>query len=273
MGLFQISENSKMKQAKEKINKLFQSFLARFNIGITRFGTLQNLREIAGNDIDVLMTLPQYHSSQLLQLLKKSNSQLRQDLFVLSELNFKKNGFFVEFGATNGIDLSNTYLLEKEFGWNGILAEPAKIWHKNLKSNRAANIETKCVWSESHSILNFNQVDFAELSTINHFSSLDSHKEARKSGSVYEVETISLNDLLSNFDAPSKIDYLSIDTEGSEFEILKDFHFHKYQFSVITCEHNFTPMREKIYSLLTQNGYVRKYPHLSQFDDWYIKAD
>ena len=102
---------------------------------------------------------------------------------------------------------------------------------------------------------------------------MDSHKEARKSGSVYEVETISLNDLLSNFDAPSKIDYLSIDTEGSEFEILKDFHFHKYQFSVITCEHNFTPMREKIYSLLTQNGYVRKYPHLSQFDDWYIKAD
>ena len=53
---------------------------------------------------------------------KLSKSQLKQDIFVLLETGFKRNGFFVEFGATNGIDLSNTYLLEKRFGWNGILA-------------------------------------------------------------------------------------------------------------------------------------------------------
>lgn len=66
-------------------------------------------------------------------LLKKARSQLRQDLMVASYLNYKKKGYFVEFGATNGKDLSNTYLLEKEFLWDGILAEPAKIWHREIK--------------------------------------------------------------------------------------------------------------------------------------------
>ena len=57
-----------------------------------------------------------------------SYAQIQQDLFILCELNFKRNGFFVEFGATDGIKLSNTYLLEKEFGWTGVLVEPARCY-------------------------------------------------------------------------------------------------------------------------------------------------
>jgi len=203
-------------------------------------------------------------------LLKKSKSQLRQDIFVLTELGFKRDGFFVEFGATNGIDLSNTYLMEKEFGWNGILAEPAKCWHAALKENRLAQIETKCVWSKSGINLSFNETDSAELSTIGSFSGSDSHRETRKQGKIYDVETISLNDLLTKFNAPREIDYLSIDTEGSEFDILSSFDFAKYHVKVITCEHNFTPLREELFQLLSSKGYVRKYEVLSGFDDWYV---
>jgi len=202
----------------------------------------------------------------------KSKAQLRQDLFVLAELGFKKDGYFVEFGATNGVDLSNTYLLEKEMGWTGILAEPAVSWCISLPKNRNCHIDFGCVWSKSGERLEFNNALDAELSTIDTFSSCDEHSKAREQGLKYDVTTISLIDLLKKYDAPKVIDYLSIDTEGSEFDILNAFDFDAYQFKVITCEHNYTPMREKIYDLLTSKGYVRKYPQFSYFDDWYVKA-
>lgn len=213
--------------------------------------------------------------SQLIKFfenLSESKSQLRQDLFVLSELGFKHDGFFVEFGAASGIDLSNTHLLETKFNWKGILAEPAKIWHEELKVNRTVNIETDCVWKTSGAKLIFNEVNNdiynAELSTIDAFSRNDGHKKSRELGTKYDVTTIFLADLLAKYKAPKQIDYLSIDTEGSEFEILHVFDFSSHKIKVITCEHNYTPMRQKLYNLLTNNGYERKFSEFSLFDDW-----
>lgn len=198
-------------------------------------------------------------------------SQFGQDIFVLWQSKFKKNGFFVEFGATDGVEKSNSYILEKEFGWSGILAEPAKVWHKSLRKNRNVIIDDRCVWSESKKKLEFKETDLHELSTIQEYSAIDMHSELRVSGNTYQVETISLNDLLMQHDAPKKIDYLSIDTEGSEFEILQAFDFSKFEIRIITVEHNFTEMREKIFELLTLHGYKRVFVELSNVDDWYIK--
>jgi FkbM family methyltransferase len=258
---------------KTQFKNFVRNTLKQFDIGITRYSNLENLQKntLAIRDLEVLQHLESNNSKELLQYLGKSKSQLRQDLFVLSHLGFKKNGFFVEFGATNGLDLSNSHIMEKEFGWNGILAEPATCWHKELKNNRICNIETDCVWRDSQSVLTFNQVDVAELSTINIFSDDDSHGKARKKGKTYEVQTISLNDLLKKYNAPKMIDYLSIDTEGSEYEILSHFDFSEYSYKVITCEHNYTPMREKLFSLLTQQGYQRVFEEISLWDDWYVK--
>ena len=86
---------------------------------------------------------------------KVTRGQLSQDLFIALESNFKQNGFFVEFGASDGITLSNTYLLETALNWRGILAEPGKSWASALRQNRAVNISTKAVWSESANSLNF----------------------------------------------------------------------------------------------------------------------
>jgi len=210
----------------------------------------------------------QENLSKIINYFSKSHSQLRQDLFALNQLNFKKNGFFVEFGATDGIELSNTHLLEKEFNWNGILAEPAKVYHKKLSENRNCHIEKNLVWKDSKSKLIF--IESKELSTIKEYSNFDFH--IRNVHKQYAVETISLNDLLKKYNAPEIIDYLSIDTEGSELDILNNFNFNSYQFRVITCEHNYSSNRDKIYNLLSSNGYKKVMSDISQFDDWYINS-
>ena len=211
--------------------------------------------------------------SDVLKFKQFSKAQLKQDLFVLCETNFKKGGFFVEFGATNGIDLSNSWLLENKFDWDGILAEPAICWHTDLVKNRNVKIEKKCVWSITGEKLLFYETDYAELSTLSQFSGSDGHKMARENNKSYEVETISLYDLLIRHNAPKNIDYLSIDTEGSEYEILSNFDFRDYKIRIITVEHNYTPNRKKIKKLLERNGYKNKFSEHSYFDDWYVLVD
>jgi FkbM family methyltransferase len=267
-------------EMKKALVSTTKSMLGRLGISAIRAESLETLVRKASafdawsphRDAALMAKLSAAEVTEFLGVVKKSTSQLRQDLFVLCELGFKRNGFFVEFGATNGIDLSNTHLLEKEFGWRGVLGEPARCWHRELRQSRSAAIETRCVWSTSGSSLEFNEVASAELSTIQAFSSADLHGETRKTGKKYDVETISLNDLLQAHNAPTVIDYLSIDTEGSELEILRSFDFSRRSFSVITCEHNYGPQREQINALLGKHGYVRKYQELSDFDDWYVKA-
>ena len=236
----------------------------------------QNLNNLIStcDDFNFIKKVDSKYQNECLKLLECSRAQFRQDLFVLSQLDFKKNGFFVEFGAADGLVSSNSYLLEKNFNWRGILAEPATFWHDALMKNRTVYVETKCVWKSSKEEILFNETDnLKQLSTINSFSNSDSNYNLRELGNRYLVETISLVDLLNKYNAPPLIDYLSIDTEGSEFDILSSFDFDKYKFKVITCEHNFSESRDKIHSLLQSKGYTRKFTTISKVDDWYLLAD
>ena len=253
------------------------SLLRKIDLRVVRASSYDTLIQDSKNSFDLnlakridLVLLPKYF-----EYLEFSTAQLRQDLFVLNELSFMEGGYFVEFGATDGITLSNTFLLETKFNWNGILAEPAKIWHDDLTRNRKAIVDNNCVWKRSGEVISFREVvDFGhngELSTIDEFSGSDNHAGLRKKGKKYDVSTISLMDLLKKHGAPKRINYLSIDTEGSEFDILEGFDFNYFEFDVITCEHNYSPNRYKIYELLTKNGYTRKFEDISHFDDWYIK--
>ena len=253
------------------IKEAIKKVLKQMNIGVASYEELEILKEIKRDNND-LLNLSKDDLRKMIAAAENSHAQLKQDLFVLHELGFKRNGFFVEFGATNGLDWSNTYLLEKEYGWNGVLAEPARYWHAALRKNRNCEIETDCVWVDSDVALTFNETDNRELSTIDEFSNSDGHTEARKIGQKYTVNSISLTDLLDKYDAPEVVDYLSIDTEGSEYEILAGFNFSKYSFNVITCEHNNTANRLKVLKLLKKNGYRRKFVGFSKWDDWYVKA-
>ena len=92
--------------------------------------------------------------------------------------------------------------------------------------------------------------------------------EKNKNKQTIQVKTLTLFDLLEKANAPKFIDYLSIDTEGSEYEILKNFDFSKYTFGLIDVEHNFVePRRSLIKNLLILNGYI--YKGQNEFDDMY----
>ena len=178
-----------------------------------------------------------------------------------------QNFYFVEFGATNGISLSNTYMFESVFHANGIVAEPARIWQSDLRSNRGCKISSECVWESSGKYLEFVEAGNPDLSGLIGY---ENSNQDQSNVTKYQVKTISLLDLLQVHEAPKKIDFLSIDTEGSEFEILKSFDFQKYQFQTIVCEHNYGKNRVNIQKLLESNGYKRRHKIVSFFDDWYF---
>lgn len=258
------------------MKKLINRFLSYLNIQVVKKSSFNKLLVSSRNSelFELLKVININYKIDFLNWLNQSKSELGQDLFVLSQLKFKKNGFFVEFGATNGLDSSNTYLMETKFEWQGILAEPAKIFHQELKKNRNSNIETNCVWRTTGETLDFKEDKHPSLSGVSSFlNDSFSSRYLAKFQSSYSVQTISLEDLLKKFNAPNIIDYLSIDTEGSEFDILNSFNFEKYKFRIITCEHNYKPNREKIYSLLTKNSYKRVFADVSKWDDFYIHSD
>ena len=62
----------------------------------------------------------------------------------------KKNGFFLDIGAGDGVNISNTFILEKNFNWNGIVCDPLPTWHKSLEKNRKCIIDKRCVYKSSN---------------------------------------------------------------------------------------------------------------------------
>jgi FkbM family methyltransferase len=240
------------------------------NRTFTRKARLAELRAREGgyHDLQFLKAMPPEDRNRCLELFETSQSQLRQDVYALQCNGFKRDGYFVEFGATNGVNLNNTWLLEKAFGWRGIVAEPARGWQKELAENRDCVIDHRCVWSKTGERLSFTEAPRGENSALSSFV----RPRRRLRGQQYDVETVSLNDLLAQHDAPAEIDFASIDTEGSEFDILDAFDFDRWRFNLLCVEHNFAPQRADIKRLMERHGYMRVLEPISRFDDWYVPA-
>ena len=120
-----------------------------------------------------------------------------QALRILYLFKSRPNGFFVEFGGGDGILHSNTYLLEKEFGWTGILVEPSKGYGDSICRNRTAIIDRRAVWSKSGEVLEFAEVSANGLSGIaSTFRKNQIKKRLNLGIKKYSVFTVSLNDLL-----------------------------------------------------------------------------
>jgi FkbM family methyltransferase len=171
------------------------------------------------------------------------HSQFKQDQFVNE--NFfknKKNGFFVDIGAHDGITFSNSLFFE-QLGWNGICVEPNPEIFKLLIKNRKCNCFELAV-SDKKGIASFFQITSGPdmLSGLkDEFTpqAIQRIKEEMaadpKAFNYIEVKTNTFDNIVNDI---TYIDFLSIDTEGNELKILNTIDFDKYDIQVISLENN-----------------------------------
>ncbi|RWN60800.1 MAG: FkbM family methyltransferase [Mesorhizobium sp.] len=205
------------------------------------------------------------------QLLPRAEGQLLQDVFCLLANKEKREGYFVEVGVGAGRKISNTYLLETGFGWNGILVEPNVSSHESIRAERRVILETRAAASKSGMKLKFEEViGNGEHSRVANTGGHPVRADAIRS---YTVETVTLNEILSQNSAPNRIDFLSLDTEGSELDILAGLDFDKYVFHALAIEHNYNQATlAALRAMLIPLGYKQVFREVSDFDAWFVHA-
>jgi hypothetical protein len=196
-----------------------------------------------------------------------SYSQNGQDRFV-AEMVFagKRNGFFVEAGAGDGLWISNTLLLEQKYGWTGILIEPTSAFAKLQQNRPYCRCDDSCLASTERvvtvvEIFDRGQAGISANAGQNLLLSrtMDAPPQVLKdmnsywgeAKAQYQKSAQPLAAVLEKHRAPKLIDYLSLDVEGFEYDILRTFPFDLYKFLCLGVER---PPRELV-ELLAWNGY------------------
>lgn len=190
-----------------------------------------------------------------------SYSQAGQDLWVVEQMRGRCGGFFVDCGAHDGIQFSNTFLLEKDFGWTGICIEAAPTGYAALAKNRKCTCLQLAVYGKR---------EMVPIRDDNMFGGVDP---------VWgkPVQGMTLTEILDDHAAPAVMDYLSLDIEGCELDALKTLDHARYVFRAVTVEHNAycmgTKYRDAMRAVLLGHGYVLARPDVvadgCNFEDWY----
>ena len=194
-------------------------------------------------------------------------SQIGQDEYVTKYIfNMKRNGYFVDIGAADGIRFSNSYYMEKELEWKGICIEANPLSTDALKANRACIVVCAPVYSVDDREVEFSVVSDGLFSGIsNHLGNIGNYTVDK----TVKLKTKTLTTILNEAHAPKYIDYMSLDVEGSELEVLKGMDFSQYIVGYIGVEHNFQePARSNIRTFLQSKGYL--YARWNKFDDEFM---
>lgn len=169
-----------------------------------------------------------------------------QDLLVADLLENKCEGVFVDIGANDGVTISNTCFLEKELGWSGVAVEPIPSVFETLKANRSCALVNGCVTTKSGTGKFFEVVGGPNmLSTLAiHNIGLTARRlrknAVRQNAKIREIDVPCFTfEELSEKHGVRNIDFLSVDTEGGELEILKSIDFNRFPTKVISVENNY----------------------------------
>ena len=176
--------------------------------------------------------------------LRKFNALNQLDKKMLEFINYE-NGFFIECGANDGVDQSNTWYFEKNLNWSGILIEPLSKQFQELKKNRSKKnkfFNLALCSSEIENILLMENNDLVSKSVIDSSKTTNSKFES--------VNSQTLTKILDEVSAPSLIDFFSLDVEGFEYQVIKGINFDKYNFKYFLIE---TKNDEVINYLINKN--------------------
>jgi len=176
----------------------------------------------------------------------KYYSQDGQDKFIVELLKHKRNGIFLDIGAYDGVEYSNTYYLEKELGWNGICVEPDPKVFEKLRTSRKCTCLNVCVTKEKNNYRFLSVSGYAvmlsgvvEFFDKRHVERID--KAIEEYGGTKELITIPglpIKDILSEHQI-NYIDYCNIDVEGGEISVLNSIDFSKVKIGLFTIENNY----------------------------------
>ena len=172
---------------------------------------------------------------------EKYFSQAGQDK-IIKEIFFKnkKKGYFIEIGAFDGVQGSNCYHFEKFLDWDGIAFEPSPIQFEKLKKNRKCKLLNEAV---SHEIKN---VEFIEVTEgLTQMSGINDNFYRRNlkiisNSKTSKTQSIKLKTVTFEKSVPKNIDidYLSIDIEGGELDLLNSINFKDNDIKVVSVENN-----------------------------------
>jgi Methyltransferase FkbM domain len=182
----------------------------------------------------------------------------------------KKNGYFVEAGAADGIRGGSCFFLERQLGWRGICIEPHDVFFANLCRSRPNSIHANVCLARENGLVDFviapAEGDMSPfLSGVRDVLVRYKHggKFVAASGVTVRKPASTLVELLRTHDAPHEIEYGAFDIEGSEFEALRDFPFDEYRFLALSFE-----MDGSIAEPLSANGYVETRNPFNQDCAW-----
>ena len=208
---------------------------------------------------------------------KLSYSQMQQDLFALWASGKKQGGTFVEFGAIDGLVDSNTLMLEESFGWSGLLIEPLPWYEGLLRRNRQRSevvmgaIDPQYPPAPTRLVLTV----AGPVSSLQNYETADEHADTRRRlGLPLEVQGLNLTDTIRSKLPGRHIDFMSIDVEGAELDILEKFPFAQFDVGAMCVEVNDREQdRRKVIELGRENGFRTAFDtSVSKNDVWLVKA-
>jgi FkbM family methyltransferase len=188
------------------------------------------------------------------------SSQYLQDFFVFLYFQEKRGGFYIDIGANDGITLSNTFVFE-QLGWKGICIEPLPEIFVKLQANRRCDLFNVALSNRNDDHFEFAQVFGPDMLSTSKELLVKRRDAINAYGGKIKfitVKAMTFDALMKNY--PKDIDFLSLDIEGGELNLLKSIDFNKYHFKCITVENNepnkviINFMNKKGYKVLMQCG-------------------